>query len=91
MSNQVRIIDNISGSILFETTHEKISDAYSFAAMMEEEGLDIKIDAPGLAETLISCLGADAEEIANFKKSMDEELEAHSDDLGCAICPPSKH
>jgi len=91
MSNQVRIIDNISGSTLFETTLEKISDAYSFAAMMEEEGLDIKIDAPGLAETLISCLGADEKEIADFKKSMDDELEEHSDDFGCAICPPSKH
>ena len=90
MSNQVRVIDNISGSILFETSLEKISDAYSFATMMEEEGLDIKIVAPGLAETLIQCLGANDTEIAEFKKSVDEEIENHVDDFGCSICPPPK-
>ncbi len=90
MSNIVRVIDNISGSILFETSVEKISEAYSFAAMMEEEGLDIKITAPGLAETLISSLGADDAEIQEYKISMDNEIEAHEDDFGCSICPPTK-
>lgn len=90
MSNLVRVIDNISGSTLFETTVEKISEAYSFAAMMEEAGLDIMIDAPGLAETLIQSLGADDAEIAEYRKSMDNEIEDHEYDLGCAICPPTK-
>ena len=94
MSNQVRVIDNISGTILFETSIEKIDEAYSFAALMEEEGLDIKIDAPGLAETLIQSLGADDLEISEFKKSMDNELADHDldylDDSGCSICPPTK-
>ena len=90
MSNKVRVIDNISGSVLFETSIEKIASAYTFAAMMEEEGLDIKIDAPGLAETLIQSLGADDLEIAEYKKSMDNELDDHTDDSGCSVCPPSK-
>jgi len=89
MSNIVRVIDNISGSVLFETSVEKIAEAYSFATMMEEEGLDIKIIAPGLAETLISSLGADDTEIQEYKKGMDEEIESHEDDFGCAICPPT--
>lgn len=87
MSNQVRVVDNISGTVLFETSMEKIGDAYSFAALMEEAGLDIKIDALGLSETLIKCLGADEAEMAEYKKSMDEEIEAHQDDFGCTICP----
>lgn len=90
MSNLVRVIDNISGSTLFETTVEKISEAYSFATLMEEAGLDIMIDAPGLAETLIQSLGADDAEIAEYKKSMDNEIDDHNDDLGCAVCPPTK-
>ena len=89
MSNQVRVIDNISGTILFETTLEKISEAYSFATMMEHEGLDVKIDAPGLAETLIEALGADESEINEYKNSMDDELNDHEFDSGCAICPPT--
>lgn len=90
MSNQVRVIDNISGTVLFETSIEKIGEAYSFAAMMEDEGLDINIEAPGLAETLIQSLGAGETEIAEYKKSMDDELEDHENDSGCAICPPTK-
>jgi hypothetical protein len=90
MSNIVKVIDNLSGSILFETTLEKMSEAYTFAAMMEKEGLDISINAPGLAETLITSLGADETELADFKKSMNDELEDHEDDFGCAICPPPK-
>ena len=90
MSNKVRVIDNISELVLFETSIEQISSAYSFATMMEKEGLDIRIDAPSLAETLIESLGADEVEIAEYKKSMDNEIDEHIDDLGCAICPPSK-
>jgi hypothetical protein len=90
MSNNVRVIDNISGTVLFETSVEKISEAYAFAAMLEDEGLDIKIDAPGLTETLIKSLGATESEMADYKKSMDDELDDHEFDFGCAICPPNK-
>lgn len=92
MSNQVRVIDNISGETLFQTTIEKIGDAYSFAEQMEEIGLDLRIEAPGLAETLIRSLGAKEEEIANFKQGLDEEIEDHDQDLGCAVCiAPGPH
>ncbi len=90
MSNQVQVIDNLSGSILFKTSIEKISEAYAFAAQMEEAGLDIKIIAPGVAETLIQSLGASDQEMAAYKQTLDEEIESHEDDLGCAICLPQK-
>lgn len=94
MSNSVRVIDNLSGSTLMETTMDKIQEAYSFAALMEEEGLDIKIEAPGLSETLISSLGASDEELAAYRQSLDEEIGSHNDEFGdefgCAICPPKK-
>ncbi|MDD4976952.1 MAG: hypothetical protein PHY93_21550, partial [Bacteriovorax sp.] len=86
----VRVIDNISGTVLFETSVEKMSEAYAFAAMLEDAGLDIKIDAPGLTETLIKSLGATESEIAEYKKGMDDELADHVFDFGCAICPPTK-
>jgi hypothetical protein len=89
MSNQVKVIDKLSGSTLFETSLEKIDDAYTFATQMEEQGLDITIVAPGLAETLINSLGAKPDEIEEFKKSIVEEIETHEDDFGCSICPPT--
>lgn len=73
---------------------EKIQDAYSFAAMMEDEGLDIRIDAPGLSETLISSLGATSEEIAEYRQGLEDEISSHNDEFGdefgCAVCPPKK-
>lgn len=91
MSNQVRVLDSLSKTILFETSIDKISDAYSFAAQMEEAGLDIEIKAPGLAETLIQSLGASDQEISEYQQSMQDEIDDHDDsDLGCSVClPPS--
>ncbi len=93
MSNQVRVIDSLSKTILFETTMDKISDAYSYATQMEEMGLDIEVVAPGLAETLITSLGADEREINEYKQSLQEEIDEHDDsDLGCAVCiAPGPH
>ena len=87
MSNLVRVIDLISGTTLFETTIEKMEDAYAFAAQMEEVGLDIEIQAPGLAETLIKSLGAGEKEINKFKQSLQDEIDDHDDsDFGCGTC-----
>jgi len=93
MSNQVRVIDSLSKTVLFETTIEKISDAYSFATQMEEAGLDIEVIAPGLAETLIHSLGASSEEINEYKQGLQDEIDNHDDsDLGCSVCmTPGPH
>lgn len=92
MSNQVRVIDTISETILFETSIENLAAAYSFATQMEAEGLDIKIIAPGLAETLIRSLGANQNEVDVFKEGLVKEIEDHDDsDMGCSICPPKKY
>lgn len=92
MSNQVRVIDVLSGTTLFSTTVEKIEDAYTFAAQMEEAGLDIQILAPGLTETLIQSLGASQEDIENYKQEMQDEIDGHNEsDFGCAVCPPGPH
>ena len=93
MSNQVRVIDSLSKTVLFETSMEKISDAYDYATKMEEMGLDIEVVAPGLAETLIQSLGATSKEIDEYKQSLQDEIDEHDDsDLGCAVCiAPGPH
>lgn len=90
-NNQVRVIDSISGTTLFETSIEKMADAYAFATQMEEAGLDIEIKAPGLAETLIKSLGADEAEINQYKQSLQDEIDEHDDfDSGCSTCVAPK-
>lgn len=89
MSNKVKIIDNLSGTVLYETSIENLENAYEYAAELEEQGLDISIIAPGLAESLIQSLGANDQEIKEYKKSLDEEIDSH-EESGCSVCPPSK-
>lgn len=87
MKNQVQVIDNISQSVLFQTTLININQAYAFATLMEEEGLDISIVSEGLPETLIKCLGADENALKEYKESLEEEINSHEDCSGCAIIP----
>lgn len=92
MSNQVMVIDTLSKTTLYETSIEKIDDAYAFAAQMEEHGLDLEIIVPGLTETLIRSLGANEAELSSYRLSLQQEIDEHNEgDLGCAICPPPKN
>ena len=72
---------------------DKMSDAYSYATQMEEMGLDIEVVAPGVAETLITSLGASGQEIKDYKQSLQDEIDDHDDsDLGCTVCiAPGPH
>jgi hypothetical protein len=88
MSHLIRVIDNLSNTVLFETSLQNESAAYAFATLMEQEGLDIRIESPGLPETLIRSLKASDQTIAEYKKSLDEETSSHEDDFGCSICLP---
>lgn len=90
MLNSVQVIDNLSKTVLFETSFDDIDKAYSFALQMEEEGLDIGINAPGLPETLLRTLHGSNEVISEFKKSLEDEINSHVDDLGCAVCTIKK-
>ncbi|MCK6593702.1 MAG: hypothetical protein L6Q33_00725 [Bacteriovoracaceae bacterium] len=85
MSNRVKVIEVMSETTLFECPIEDIEIAYQKAREYEEMGIDVEIKAPGIAETLVRSLGANTEEIAEYQKSMNDEIEAH-EDLGCAIC-----
>lgn len=77
MSNQVILKDELSGQILFETTIEKIDEAYQYAAILEAEGLSIQLIAPAVSETLINSLGASKEEILIYQKSTSNEIDDH--------------
>jgi hypothetical protein len=92
MESRVQVKDQISNQVLFECNVEEISIAYKKAAEYEEMGLDVVISAPSLTETLIKSLGATEEEMAQYKSSTEEEINAHNEDFGdefgCAICPP---
>lgn len=63
--------------ILFECELNESEKAYQFAAQMEQMGLDIKVVAPTLGETLSNSLGLTREQQEEYKESMEHEMETH--------------
>lgn len=88
----VKIIDKMTDSVLFECSIEDIDKAYKKAQEYEEMGLDIELKAPSMPETLIRCLGATDENIDSLNIMIDEEIESHIDqEVGCVSnCLPKQ-
>jgi basic membrane lipoprotein Med (substrate-binding protein (PBP1-ABC) superfamily) len=74
---KIRVVDNHTGQSLFECSVEESEKAYTFAAQMEEMGLDVIVESPTLTDTLSVSLGLSLEQRAAYLKSMDEEIENH--------------
>lgn len=89
---KVQVLDAQTEQVLFECSMEESEKAYQFAAEMEEMGLDLKVVAPTLADTLSESLGLSPEQQQAYKESMEEEMDEHEDsccfvqnDPGCRI------
>lgn len=84
MKNQVQVIDNISGSILYASSIDDIEKTYALCLELENEGLDIRIESQSLPETLIRSLNGTNEEVFEFKKSLEDEIMSHNE--SCISC-----
>lgn len=82
MSKKVQVKDAL-GQVLFECSIEKLDLAFEKAKEYEEMGIDIKIDAPSLPESLGLALGMSSEDQAILKKELQDEV----DDHGTECCP----
>ncbi|MBT7611191.1 MAG: hypothetical protein HN576_15625 [Bacteriovoracaceae bacterium] len=83
MANTIQIFEPNSETILKEFPLEEIEMAHAFALKMEQMGLDIEIKTPSVAETLVSSLGANEQEMNSLRKEIIAEIEAHNE------CPDS--
>ncbi len=89
MARDVKLIDNISGTELFSCDIKDIDQAYTKAQEYEEMGLDIKLVAPSIPETLIKSLGANKADIDKLNIVLDEEIASHiEEEVGCVACLP---
>lgn len=73
----IRVIDVGTEQVLLEVPLEQAEKAYAFIAEMEEMGLDLRIENPTLADTLSQSLGLSPKQIADYKYSMEQEIEDH--------------
>ena len=81
--SKILVRDVATQQILFECGINESEKAWQFAAEMEEMGLDIEVINPTISETLSHSLGLSKEELEEYKKSMDEEIESHD---GASCC-----
>lgn len=88
--NRIKVIEAKSGEVLFECDFEDHDKAFDYAHKMEDMGIEIKIHAPSLTETLAESLGADEDELSAMRGEMDDEIASHihQDELGCVVCMP---
>ena len=74
---KIKVLDVETLQVLFECSLAESDKAYQFAASMENMGLTVKVVSPTLSQTLTNSLGLSAAEVAQYEKSMEEELEDH--------------
>ncbi|OUR98606.1 hypothetical protein A9Q84_04105 [Halobacteriovorax marinus] len=88
--NRIKVIEAQSGEVLFECDFEDHDKAFDYAHRMEDMGIEIKIHAPSLTETLAESLGANEEELSAMRGEIDDEIASHihTDELGCVVCMP---
>lgn len=77
--SHIQVIEKTTGEVLFQGSLEQRDQAFDFAKSMEEMGLDIEIKSPSVTETLITELGANADEIESYKESLEHEIDSHND------------
>ncbi len=90
MSNKpIRVVEIHSGETLGQFEADNWDGAHKLACEMEAMGIDIKIEAPSLPESLATSLGASESELEELRHEMDDEVDSHNNsDLGCMWCPP---
>lgn len=85
MTKKVKVIAVDTEEVLLEVPIEKLAEAYEYAAKMDQMGIEVKLDAPTVADTLSDTLGLSIDDRHRFESSMDEELRDH--DGSCCAKP----
>lgn len=85
MIKKVKVIAVGTDEILFETDLSKMEEAYKYAAKMEEMGIDVKIDAPTISDSLADTLGLTLDDRHRLETSVHDELADH--DGSCCAKP----
>lgn len=76
-SAKVKVIDVGSEEVLYTCEIQKLQSAFKFAAEMEELGLDVKVIAPSVTQTLCDSLGIESDERMDYEDSVMKEIDDH--------------
>ncbi len=77
MRLKTRVIEKNGGQVLFECDPVDADLAYIKASEYEEMGLDVRVEQPGVNQTLAASLGVEGPGLEVLQDSLAEELEDH--------------
>ena len=82
MESKIKLLDSES-QLLYEFSMEDSEAAYAKAKELEEMGIDVKLDAPSLPETLGGTLGMSCTDKEILRNEIEDEIESHIDKPTC--------
>jgi hypothetical protein len=88
LENKIQVVDALSNQVLFECSLDDADAAFKEAQSYEEFGLDIKIIAPTVTDSLAISLGLSDEDKERLRQSSIDEIADH--DGGCCVGPDGK-
>lgn len=88
---KVLVIDILSNEVLFECPMEELESAYQKAGDYEEMGLDVKVIAPTVTQTLTNTLGLTHDEEDEYQNSVVGEMEDHDGSCCAGPAPAQTH
>lgn len=77
MELKVRVIEVSTKQVLFECPFSEVDRAYEAAVGFEALGLEVRVERPGVSQTLAASLGVTGATMDEFQKSLDDEIEEH--------------
>lgn len=84
--SKVKVIEEQSQTVLFECDMENIEKAYRYAVELEGMGIDVKILAPSLPESLGESLGVSSFELNRLKVEIQDEIDSHGQPCASDSC-----
>ena len=87
MTKKVKVIAIESNEILLEVDIADMEKAYEYAAKMDEMGIEVKVDAPTITDTLANTLGLNMEDQDRLKQSALDEINDHEGAESCCTKP----
>lgn len=90
-SLKVLVVDALSNEVLYECPVEELESAYKRAGEYEEMGLEIKVLAPSVTQTLTNTLGLSHDEEDEYQNSVTAEMEDHEGSCCVKSAPAQTH
>ena len=77
MELETKVLMKETGEVLFRCPFDETAKAYSYAAEMEEFGLEVEVKIPTITDSLAHGLGVKDENLDEYNETVASEIDDH--------------